>query len=104
MVVGVAVTLADALPIVILGLAVFTFGYFAVHALASAWVGRRAGARRGLVSALYLSSYYLGGSIIGSGTGWPWTLAGWLGVVATLLLCSAGVIAILIRLRRLGES
>lgn len=104
MVVGVAVTLADSLPVVILGLAVFTFGYFAVHALASAWVGRRAGARRGLVSALYLSSYYLGGSIIGSGTGWPWTLAGWLGVVATLLLCSAGVIAILIRLRRLGES
>jgi YNFM family putative membrane transporter len=104
MVGGAAVTLADALPIIILGLAVFTFGYFAVHALASGWVGRRAGARRGLVSALYLASYYLGGSVIGSATGWPWTLAGWPGVVATLLACSVGVIAILVRLRRLEES
>lgn len=100
MAVGVTVTLVETLALVILGLAVFTFGYFAIHAVASAWVGQRAGARRGLVSALYLSSYYLGGSVIGSATGWPWAYAGWAGVVATILACTLAVAAILVHLRR----
>ena len=103
MVVGILTTLANSLPAIVFGLAVFTFGYFAVHAAASGWVARRAGSRRGLVSALYLSSYYLGGSVIGSAAGWPWLHGGWPGVVVALLLCSAGVIAIVIRLRKLGD-
>lgn len=100
---GIGLTLVAALPLIILGLAVFTFGYFAVHAVASGWVGRRAGPRRGLVSALYLSSYYLGGSVIGSATGWPWIHGGWPGVVATLLACVAVVLGIALSLRRLGD-
>lgn len=101
---GIAITLATALPLIILGLAVFTFGYFAVHAVASGWVGRRAGPRRGLVSALYLSSYYLGGSLIGSATGWPWIHGGWPGVVAALLSCVAALLAIAWFLGRLGDT
>lgn len=103
MAVGIAITLASSLPLIILGLATFTFGYFAVHAIASGWVGHRAGARRGLVSALYLSSYYLGGSVIGSITGWPWSHAGWPGVVAALLACVGAVIVIAIYLGRIAE-
>jgi YNFM family putative membrane transporter len=103
MALGIAITLASSLPLIILGLAVFTFGYFAVHAVASGWVGRRAGSRRGLVSALYLSSYYLGGSVIGSIAGWPWTRAGWTGVVVALLLCVGAVLAIATYLKRLDE-
>lgn len=99
---GIAVTLAAPLWLIVGGLAVFTFGFFAVHTVASAWVGQRAGTRRGLVSALYLSSYYLGGSVIGTATGWAWTDAGWPGVIAAMLLCGAMVISIAALLRRLA--
>lgn len=101
---GVAITLASVLWAIVLGLAVFTFGYFATHAIASGWVGRRARERRGLVSALYLSSYYLGGSILGSAAGWPWAHWGWGGVVASLLGCVALVFAVALYLGRLGEA
>lgn len=100
---GIAVTLADALWLIVGGLALFTFGFFAVHSVASAWVGYRAGARRGLVSALYLSSYYLGGSVIGTAAGWAWNHGGWGGVIAALLACAACAVAIAIRLRRLAK-
>jgi len=103
MAVGIVITLASSLPVIILGVAVFTAGYFAVHAVASGWVGRRAGPRRGLVSALYLSSYYLGSSVIGSAAGWPWSHDGWPGVVAALLSCVGGVVVIALYLRRLAE-
>lgn len=103
MALGIGITLADSLWVIILGLAVFTFGFFAAHAVASGWVGRRAGSRRGLVSALYLASYYLGGSVIGSAVGWPWSHSGWPAVVAALLLCVAAVIGIALYLRKLAE-
>jgi YNFM family putative membrane transporter len=100
---GLLVTLAAPLVVVILGLAIFTIGFFAVHTVASAWVGRRGGSRRGLVSALYLSGYYLGASVIGSAAGWPWSTAGWPGVVAVLLACTAALVAVALSLRRLAE-
>lgn len=103
MALGLVITLARPLAAIVLGLAVFTIGFFAVHTVASGWVGRRAGSRRGLVSALYLSSYYLGGSVIGSAAGAPWSHAGWPGVVTALLCCAGGVIALAFRLRRLPE-
>lgn len=103
MALGLAITLATPLPVIVVGLAVFTIGFFAVHAVTSGWVGPRAGGRKGLVSALYLSSYYFGSSVIGSSAGWPWSHWGWPGVVAALMACMAGVIGIAILLRRLGD-
>jgi len=100
---GLLVTLFSPLPVVILGLAIFTIGFFAAHTVASTWVGKRGGARRGLVSALYLSGYYLGASVIGSAAGWPWSAAGWPGVVAFLLACTGLLLALGIYLRRLGD-
>jgi MFS transporter, YNFM family, putative membrane transport protein len=87
MLAGLLLTLLTPLAFVIAGLAMFTFGVFALHAVASAWVGHQAGGRRGLVSALYLSSYHLGGSLIGSATGWSWAHQGWNGIVAALASC-----------------
>ena len=99
---GIALTLSGALWLIAGGLAIFTFGFFAVHSVASAWVGQRAGPRRGLVSALYLSSYYLGGSLLGTAVGWAWSHGGWPGVIAALLACAGVVIAIVVRLNRLA--
>ncbi len=100
---GLLVTLLSPLPVVILGLAIFTIGFFAAHTVASAWVGKRGGSRRGLVSALYLSGYYLGASVIGSAAGWPWSAAGWPGVVAFLLACTGALVVLGLRLRRLAD-
>ena len=104
MAIGVLATLDSHLAIIIGGLAMFTFGYFATHAIASAWVGARAGERRGLVSALYLSSYYLGSSFLGSTSGPLWTYFAWPGMVAGLMLCVTLVFAVALYLTRLERS
>jgi len=100
---GIALTLASPLWLIVGALAAYTFGFFAVHSVASAWVSHRAGPRRGLVSALYLSSYYLGGSVVGTATGWAWSHAGWPGVCAAMLACAGAVAMIAGRLRGLAE-
>ena len=104
MAIGVLATLDSHLGTIILGLALFTFGYFATHAIASAWVGARAGERRGLVSALYLSSYYLGSSFLGSTSGPLWTHFAWPGMVAGLMLCVTLVFGVALYLTRLEHS
>ena len=96
---GLLLTLAGGLWLIIAGVAVFTFGYFGAHTAASGWVGRRAGERRALASALYLGGYYLGGSVIGALTGFAWSSYGWPGVVALLALCVVGALLLALRLR-----
>ncbi|WP_207477147.1 MFS transporter [Arenibaculum pallidiluteum] len=81
MLAGLGITLLQPLALVILGVAVFTFGFFGAHSVASSWVGLRARAGRAQASALYLLSYYMGSSIAGSVGGLFWTAAGWPGVV-----------------------
>ncbi|RTL24547.1 MAG: MFS transporter [Rhodocyclaceae bacterium] len=98
---GLLLTLAQPLWLVIAGVGVFTFGFFAAHALASGWVGRRAGERRALASALYLSSYYLGASVLGSLAGTAWTDWRWEGVAALVGLCVLLTGACALWLRRL---
>ena len=99
--IGVLATLDNHLGTIIFGLSLFTFGYFATHAISSGWVGSRAGERRGLVSALYLSSYYLGSSFLGSTSGPLWSNFGWPGMVTGLMLCVSLVFSISIYLTRL---
>lgn len=100
MLAGIVLTLSSLLPLVVGGLALFTFAFFASHSMTSSWVGRRA---RGaaLASALYLFFYYLGSSVVGWAAGILWGSAGWAGVVALLASCLVGAVAIAIHLRRL---
>jgi len=80
---GVAITLAAPLPLIILGLAVMTAGFFAVHGVASGWVAVRAhagGGGTGQAASLYLFSFYLGSSVFGGLAGTAWSGAGWSGV------------------------
>jgi YNFM family putative membrane transporter len=97
---GVALTVARPLPLVIAGIGVLTIGFFGAHSIASAWVGRRAGTRRGQAAAWYLFFYYLGSSVLGSAGGVAWTRAGWSGVASFCLALAALALAGGLALRR----
>lgn len=101
MLTGIALTLFDYLPSIVLGMALATFGFFASHSIASSWVSRRARAPQALASAFYLLFYYLGSSLIGSASGMMWGFDGWTGVVAMLGVCLGGGVLIALRLRHL---
>jgi YNFM family putative membrane transporter len=79
---GVAATLPDNLPAIILGVALITAGFFGAHSIASSWVGLRAQTARAQASALYLFFYYLGSSVAGSAGGLFWARGGWPGLAA----------------------
>ncbi len=102
MVAGLLLTLSNWLPLIVLGMALFTFGFFASHSVASSWVGRRARAPQALAAALYLFFYYMGSSVIGSLTGLVWASDGWSGVVAVLSAMMALAVLIALRLRSLA--
>ncbi|MCY8987475.1 MFS transporter [Bacillus atrophaeus] len=92
---GALMTLFPQLPLKIAGIAVFTFGFFGSHSIASSWVGRAAAEYRAQASSLYLLAYYLGSSLAGSIGGFFWTHFHWLGIIAFitgLLLLSYPVI------------
>lgn len=98
---GLAVTLSDDLALVILGVGGLTFGYFGTHTAASGWVSRRAGERRALAAALYLCSYYLGASVIGTLSGFAWEHAAWPGLVTALAGAMALALGAAWQLRKL---
>lgn len=94
---GLMVTLSSALALVVVGLVVFTAGFFACHSVASGGVVALAPAHRSQASALYLVSYYAGSSVIGTAAGLAWTGGGWPVTVATVtaLFLGAGVVILL---------
>ncbi|MDR2174197.1 MAG: MFS transporter [Burkholderiales bacterium] len=97
---GVLLTLVESLWVVIVGVAILTFGFFSSHAVASSWVGRRAKTARGLASALYLWAYYFGSSIIGTFSGTLWGVGGWQAIVVCLVTCLALCLAVAVYLLR----
>jgi YNFM family putative membrane transporter len=80
--IGLGLTLAGPLPWIILGLLIFTFAFFSVHSLASSWVGRRAFSDKAHAASLYLFTYYLGSSFLGTFAGIAYAAHGWAGTVA----------------------
>ena len=89
---GLLATLLAPLVLVIGGLAVFTVGFFAGHAVASGSVGRLARGDKAHAASLYLLAYYLGSSLLSLAGGWLWEIGGWPAVAwfcAGLLLLAA---------------
>ncbi|HEY3162618.1 MAG TPA: MFS transporter, partial [Vicinamibacterales bacterium] len=82
MALGIAATLMRPLPMVIIGIALVTIGFFASHSVASSWVGLRAHRGKAQASALYLFFYYMGASTAGTIGGLFWTAYAWNGVAA----------------------
>ncbi len=95
MALGVGATLLRPLPVVIVGIALVTIGFFASHSVASSWVGLRAHEGKAQASALYLFFYYMGASTAGTLGGFFWTAYAWNGVAAFLavLLIAAFALA-----------
>ena len=79
---GLGLTVAAPLAMVIAGLALFTVGFFAGHAVASGSVGRLAVGAKAHAASLYLLSYYLGSSLLSLVGGWLWEQGGWPAVAA----------------------
>lgn len=102
MLAGLLLTLSNALMFILAGMAMFTFGFFASHSVASSWVGMRARAPQALASAMYLFFYYLGSSVVGSLCGLAWSGAGWPGVVGLLALALGVAFLIALHLRTLA--
>ncbi|MFG3296413.1 MFS transporter [Streptomyces sp. NPDC048179] len=91
---GLLLSLADSLPLVLLGLVLITAGFFAGHAVASSAVSKTATHGRAQASALYQSAYYIGssaGSTIGA---LAFHASGWSGTVGVGLCAVLGVVTI----------
>src|SRR5512138_1240702 len=85
---GMAVLLAGPLPLVVVGLVVMVLGTFTAQAIAPAFVNVTAATAKGGASALYLTSYYVGGTLGSALPGVALQARGWPGVVLT---CAAAV-------------
>lgn len=110
-VLGLLVMLAGQLVAIVVGLVVFTGGFFTAHSVASGWVGAQASeSARGQASSLYQFCYYAGSSVGGVVGGSAYAVWGWPGMTA-MLCCWLAVAAVgvlvasrsIVRGRRLAE-
>jgi YNFM family putative membrane transporter len=90
---GMALTAAPALAAIVLGLAILVVGTFTAQAIAPAFVNVTAATAKGGASALYLTSYYVGGTLGSALPGLAFQAAGWPGVVAS---CASAVVLALV--------
>jgi YNFM family putative membrane transporter len=79
--IGLLITLAPLLPIVIAGLGLVTLGMFATVPAVNLYLDEEARRAKGTAASMYLSSYYLGGSFGAVLPGMALLWAGWPGVV-----------------------
>lgn len=86
MLAGAIVTLNGLLTLKVIGITVFTFGFFAAHSIASGWVSKRASHDKAQASSLYLFFYYFGSSVGGTVGGVFWMKYGWMGVIVMIAL------------------
>ncbi len=91
---GLLLSLANSLPLVLLGLVLITGGFFAGHAVASSAVSRTATRGRAQAAALYQSAYYVGSSAGSTVGALAFHASGWSGTVGVGLLAVLGVVTI----------
>jgi YNFM family putative membrane transporter len=99
MILGVMLTLPVHLLYKLIGIVMFTFGFFGAHSVASGLVSRRATHDIAQASSLYLFAYYMGSSFGGSAGGIFWSRCGWAGVTgfAIALLIVSLVLALKVK-------
>ena len=88
--VGLALTLVPRLSVVIAGLAIFSSGIFISQSAATVLTGRVAGRARSAAAGLYVTFYYIGGSVGSIVTGWFWSKGGWPACVGLFAVAGLG--------------
>ncbi len=81
-------TLEPNLVVIIAGLAVFSSGAFVQQAAATSQTGAVARRARSVAAGLYVTIYYIGGSVGAVAPAWFWTNHGWKGCVGLLWFSS----------------
>ncbi len=89
-VLGGVLTISSSIAVIMIGISIFTFGFFACHSIASSWIGERVSFHKAHASSLYLLLYYLGSSLAGTIGGVFWSLFHWNGVI-----CFIGVLLLI---------
>jgi predicted MFS family arabinose efflux permease len=84
--VGLGLTLKPSLPIIITGLALLSSGMFVYQSSAATNLGMVAGKARSSAAGLYVTCYYLGGSLGAIIPGWLWMHGGWPATVPFLAI------------------
>lgn len=95
---GACITLNTNIWLKIIGIAIFTFGFFAGHSIASGWVGKISTHDKAQASSLYLFFYYVGSSIGGTAGGTFYKDFGWGGVVGMISLFTIIAVVFSVRL------
>lgn len=99
--IGLMLSFAHVLWLVLLGMILVTFGFFGGHSIASSWVGIRAQKRRVHGVSLYLLSFYAGSALMGSTGGLLFSHGGWHDLAWILSLLAAIGLVISWNLRHL---
>jgi predicted MFS family arabinose efflux permease len=93
--VGALLTLVPTVPTVIAGLTLASSGAFVGQVAATSTLRAQAApALRSLASGVYVTCYYVGGSVAGVLPGLAWSRAGWAGTVALAVAAQAAAIAL----------
>lgn len=101
---GGLLTLAPQLWLKIIGLALYTFGFFGAHSIASSWVGILAEKNeKAQASSLYLLFYYAGSSIVGAVGGLFLHRFGWSGVIVSIMILLSMAVYLCVSLNKRGK-
>jgi MFS transporter, YNFM family, putative membrane transport protein len=94
--IGIAMTLLPSIVAVVAGLAFAAAFCFVCQAASTSYVALTAQRGRSSAVGLYVTAYYLGGSVGSPVAGLAWTLAGWTACVACALIV-LGAVALVVR-------
>lgn len=98
MLLGIVTTLFMPLSLKIIGLGLFTFGFFGSHSTACGWAGRAVQGDKAQASSMYMLFYYIGASVVGTLGGVFLSNYGWKGVVGLVASIVAGSFLLALRM------
>ncbi|MEK4027031.1 MULTISPECIES: MFS transporter [Bacillaceae] len=101
---GVLLTLPIPIFYKLIGIVIFTFGFFGAHSVASGLVSRHATHDIAQASSLYLFAYYLGSSVGGATGGVFWSLFGWSGVTSFTIGLLIISLLLVLRVKKLSKA
>lgn len=100
MLTGVFITQYNQLSVIILGLIIFSSGFFASHSIASSWISSYTKTAKVQATSLYLFFYYLGSSVFGTFGGFFWFNLKWYGISFFIIIMLLLAIFLSLKLKK----